>query len=123
MLNNSHNLYNRYSGTKITLEKFREVIIKKLLYKGVPIEKSKPSKKIHLPKPFSSDMGGGTTKRAKRKRCIHCNRQSVRKDVYFYSPDCEGQPDYVYIVASDYTTIINRISLTWKNSRKTICNF
>jgi hypothetical protein len=65
----------------MTLEKFGEVITKNVLYKGREIT---GFQKIHLPKRFSSDVGEGTSKRAKRKRCIHCNRQGVRKDVCFF---------------------------------------
>ena len=87
---NSHALYNKYSGSKISLYDYRLNIIKSLL-PSMEEQKSAPKNLKHILS--KRELPPGKTK-VQRKRCKSCSYQGKRTDTTYVCYDCPDQPGY-----------------------------
>lgn len=95
ILVNSHNLFNRYSGSKLNLYDFRLSVIETLIKEGlettsVPrcISTPKPHSGNHYPKMVERNANG----KKKVRRCQECVKTQKRSETDIYCPMCPGEP-------------------------------
>lgn len=87
LLLNSHIIFNKYSGKKMTFYDFRLSVLEKLLPENSETAKSKVHE--HIPTKI-----GKTNKKGKtlRKKCRICTKQDKRKDTIYHCEVCPDQP-------------------------------
>ncbi|KFM82040.1 PiggyBac transposable element-derived protein 4, partial [Stegodyphus mimosarum] len=90
MLMNSHALYNKYSGKKISLYEYRLNVVKSLL---PSTDEQKPTPKNLRHTLQKREPAPGKTK-IQRKRCTSCSSQGKRTDTTYECRDCPDKPGY-----------------------------
>lgn len=93
MLLNSYFLYNKYSGSRITLYEFRLSVLSDLLQikdTRMPLLNKNLLTKHVLTKIVSKAKDG----RVNRKRCKACSTKKLRKQTTYHCENCPGQPGF-----------------------------
>lgn len=90
LLQNSHILFNKYSGKKHTLYDFRLKVLEKLLPDKMdePREHERKNPE-HLPSKIPNSNEQGKTL---RKRCRICTKKKIRKDSIYHCAVCPEKP-------------------------------
>lgn len=91
MLHNSHQLYNKFSGKRLSFYDFRLAVLEKLLPEQGPKlnRSSRPQVAEHFPRKVDQKNEHG---KSKRKRCRVCSSKNIRKDTLYYCNVCPGEP-------------------------------
>ncbi|GFY54529.1 piggyBac transposable element-derived protein 4 [Trichonephila inaurata madagascariensis] len=90
ILINSHALYHKYSGSKLSLYDYRLSVIKSLL---PSIDEQRPTPKNRKHALEKRELAPGKTK-IQRKRCKSCSSQGKRTDTTYECRDCPDKPGY-----------------------------
>lgn len=90
MLLNAHHLFNKYSGSKMTLYDFRINVIKSLMYK---ITEDIPAVVTQEHKLVKRDLADGQ-KQVSRKRCQSCTKTGKRTQTIYECSTCPGAPGF-----------------------------
>lgn len=94
MVVNSHHIYNKYSGNKISLYDYRLSIIRSLLKPTVNLPAQMPAHNSanneHILQLRNQTKGG----KIMRKQCKNCYSKGKRKDTTYICTVCTGSPGY-----------------------------
>lgn len=88
LLINSHILFNKFSGKKMTLQKFRIAVLEKLLPEA-PSPLQGRVQLEHIPSKISVTNEKGRTL---RKKCRICTSKKLRKDTVYHCLACNDEP-------------------------------
>ncbi|KAG5863118.1 hypothetical protein JTB14_014938 [Gonioctena quinquepunctata] len=90
MLLNAHHLFNKYSGSKMTLYEFRINVIKNLV---PPITENIPAAVTQQHKLVKRHLGDGK-KQISRRRCQSCAKEGKRTQTIYECSTCPGAPGF-----------------------------